>query len=130
MRFEADDFQGLTPSVDARKSEKLFALGGRNYVFDSFGPAQCFGNRFSLLILSVLLSGPRGCASDSRLAIMSLYSQAIAVLEWSESLGGWRVLYYFTANLRAHPYRWTWGYLSGIMFFCHPASESSRTKLL
>jgi hypothetical protein len=46
MRFSADDFQGLTPSVDARKSEKLFALGGRNYVFDSFGPRSVFGNRF------------------------------------------------------------------------------------
>lgn len=121
MRFEADDFQGLTPSVDARKSEKLFALGGKNYVFDSFGPRSVFGNRY----LTPYPLGAPEWTQGVRLRLQTgdhvFVFTADAVLEWSESLGGWRVLYYFTANLREHAYRWTSAYLSGIMFFCHPA---------
>jgi hypothetical protein len=120
MRFSADDFQGLTPSVDARKSEKLFALGGRNYVFDSFGPRSVFGNRY---VTPYPLGAPES-TQGIRLRLQTgdhvFVFTSDCILEWSESLGGWRVLYYFTANLSDHPYRWTWGYLSGIMFFCHP----------
>jgi hypothetical protein len=121
MKFEADDFQGLTPSVDARKSDKLFALGGKNYVFDSFGPRSVFGNRF----LTPYPIGAPEWTQGVRLRLQTgdhvFVFTSDSVLEWDESLGGWRVIYYFTANLLLHAYRWTWGYLSGIMFFCHPA---------
>jgi hypothetical protein len=65
MRYSPDDFQGLTPALDARKSDKLFALDGRNYVFDAFGPRSAFGNRFLLLILSGVPAGHRECVYDS-----------------------------------------------------------------
>ena len=43
-----------------------------------------------------------------------------AILEWRESDGGWRIIYYF-GNIADFAYSWTGAYLSGIMFFCHPA---------
>jgi hypothetical protein len=42
MKYEADDFQGLTPAVDARKSEKLFALEGQKLCLRLFWPSLCF----------------------------------------------------------------------------------------
>jgi hypothetical protein len=122
MRYQADDFQGLTPAIDARKSGKLFALDGRNYVFDSFGPRSAFGNRY---ITPYPLTDP-SWTQGMRLRLRSgdhvFVFTSDAILEWSEPLGGWRVLYYFSASLGLHPYRWTGDYLNGIMFFCHPAA--------
>jgi hypothetical protein len=43
------------------------------------------------------------------------------IAEWSETLGGWRFLY-LTADTTIQPYRWTYAYLNGIMFFCHPVT--------
>jgi hypothetical protein len=121
MRFEADDFQGLTPAVDARKSEKLFALDGKNYVFDSFGPRSSFGNRY----LTPYPLGAPDWTQSMRLRLRTgdhvFVFTSDAILEWSEPLGGWRVLYFFSVDLSLHPYRWTGDYLSGIMYFCHPA---------
>jgi hypothetical protein len=122
MRFEADDFQGLTPSVDARKSDKIFALGGRNYVFDSFGPRSVFGNRYVTPYPLGSPSWSQGMRLRLRTGDHVFVFTSDSILEWSESLGGWRVLYYFDTDLSEHPYRWSGDYLSGIMFFCHPAT--------
>lgn len=121
MKFEANDFLGLTPALDARKSDKLFALDGKNYAFDSFGPRSSFGNRY-------LTPYPLGAPQWTQAMRLRLRSgdhvfkfTSDAILEWSESLGGYRVLYFFSTNLSEHAYRWTGDYLNGIMFFCHPA---------
>ena len=120
MRYQADDFQGLTPSIDPRKSDKLFALDGRNYVFDSFGPKSVFGNRF---LTPYPLGAPawsQGMRLRLRTGDRTFTFTTDSILEWREDLGCWRVLYYFDQNLLLSPYRWTGDYLSGIMFFCHP----------
>lgn len=44
-----------------------------------------------------------------------------SIIEWREDLGGWRFLY-LTADTTIQPYRWSYGYLNGIMFFCHPVT--------
>jgi hypothetical protein len=121
MRYDADDFQGLTPAIDARKSEKLFALEGQNYVFDSFGPRSVFGNRY---LTPYPLGAPewtQGMRLHLRTGDRVFKFTSDSILEWSESLGGYRVLYYFSIDLSQHPYRWTGDYLNGIMYFCHPA---------
>lgn len=120
MRFEADDFQGLTPAIDPRRSDKLFALNGRNFVLDSFGPRSVFGNRF-------LTPYPLGCpqwAEGVRLRLRTgdrvFIFACDSILEWSEQFGGWRVIYSFPSIVDS-PYRWTYDYLNGYMYFCHPA---------
>lgn len=121
MRFEADDFASLTPAVDARRSEKLFALAGKNFVFDSFGPRSVFGNRF---LTPYPLGGPQqveGMRLRLRTGDRVFVFTTDSILEWSEEAGGWRVIYFFTIDLSQHTYRWTGDYLNGIMFFCHPA---------
>lgn len=121
MRYEADDFQGLTPAVDPRRSEKLYALSGRNYVFDSFGPRSVFGNRF---LTPYPLGRPEhteGARLRLRTGDRTFTFTSDAILEWDETTGGFRVVYYFTNSIEEFPYRWTYDYLNGIMYFCHPA---------
>lgn len=121
MRYEADDFQSLSPAVDARRSDKLFALTGKNFVFDSFGPRSVFGNRF---LTPYPIGGPEN-VEGMRLRLRSgdhvFTFTSHGIWEWSESLGGWRCIYFFNTPLQEHAYRWTGDYLSGIMYFCHPA---------
>ena len=121
MRYEADDFLGLTPAVDPRVGDKLYALDGRNYVFDSFGPRSVFGNRF-------LTPYPLGRPEHSEGARLRLRTgdrvftfTSDAILEWDENTGGFRVIYYFNSSIEQFAYRWTFDYLNGIMYFCHPA---------
>jgi len=119
--YKAQDFQGLTPGIDPRQSDKLFALGGKNYAFDSIGPKSIFGNRY----LTPYPLGIPEHAQSCRLKlndgdrVFHFFGDCIA--EWSETSGGWRVLY-VTGPTTIQPYRWTYGYLNGLMFFCHPAT--------
>jgi hypothetical protein len=123
MRFEAEDFQGLTPAIDPRRSDKLFALGGKNYVLDSFGPRSVFGNR---MMTPWQLGRPEhteGMRLKLRTGDRTFTFTSDAILEWSEALGGWRVLYSFPSQVD-FPYRWTGDYLDGYMYFAHPAIGS------
>jgi hypothetical protein len=45
---------------------------------------------------------------------------ANGILEWIESIGGWRVIYE-TQLSTAMPYRWTFEYLADWLYFAHPA---------
>lgn len=122
MRYEADDFQSLTPALDARRSEKLFALDGQNFIFDSFGPRSVFGNRY---VTPYPLTRPewiQGMRLRLRTGDRVFIFTSDCIMEWREDLGGWRVLYVFSFALHEHSYRWTGDYLNGIMFFAHPAS--------
>jgi hypothetical protein len=121
MRFEADDFQSLSPAIDARRSDKLFALDGKNFVFDSFGPRTPFGNRFLTPYPLTAPSQVQGMRLRLRTGDRVFKFTSDAILEWRESLGGYRVIYYFNQDLSEVPYRWTGSYLNGIMYFCHPA---------
>lgn len=121
MRFEADDFQSLTPAIDPRRSDKLFAIDGRNFVFDSFGPRSVFGNRFLTPYPITDPTATQGMRLRLRSGDRCFKFTSDAILEWSEDRGGWRVLYVFNRSIRETPYRWTGGYLNGIMYLCHPA---------
>jgi hypothetical protein len=121
MRYGADDFQSLSPAVDARRADKLFALSGKNFVFDSFGPRSVFGNRF---LVPHPLGKPEwveGMRLRLRTGDRAFTFTSDGIFEWSEAFGGWRIIYVFTIDLSNHPYRWTGDYLNGIMYFCHPA---------
>jgi hypothetical protein len=121
MRFEAQDFEGLMPAIDPRKSDKVYALSGRNYVFDSFGPRSVFGNRFITPYPFGRPEHAEGARLRLRTGDRTFTFTSDAILEWNETLGGFRVIYYFNESIELFPYRWTYDYLSGIMFFCHPA---------
>lgn len=117
--WRAIDIKGLTPAIDMRRSTDLFALGGRNYVFDSRGPKSIFGDR-------LLLPHPLGNAAHVQSVRLRLRSgdrvfvfEANSILEWSELKGSWKVIY-VTPDTTLQPYRWTAGYLNGKLYFCHP----------
>ena len=122
--WRADDFQGLTPAIDLRRTDKLFAMSGENYIFNSLGPLSAFGDR---KLLPQPLGRPehvQGCRLKLRSGDRTFTFEGNTILEWREDLGGWKVIY-VTANTTVSPYRWTYGYLNGKMYFCHP-----RTGLL
>ncbi len=120
MRWEADDFQGITPAIDARKSDKLFALAGRNYVLDALGPKSPFGNRFLTPYPLGIPEHTQGCRLRLRTGDRVFVFAGDAILEWIEPTGSWRYIY-VTGNTVIQPYRWTYGYINGIMYFCNPS---------
>lgn len=120
QKYQARDVQGLTPGIDATQSEKLFALTGRNYVFDSLGVKSPFGNRFLSpvpIFNAAHMQGVRlRLAGGDR--VFNFLGCGIA--EWDEATGGWRIIYATTIDTTASPYRWTFEYLSGYLYFAHP----------
>lgn len=117
--WRAADFMGLTPGIDPRRSDQLYALNGRNYLFDSRGAKSAFGDR----MLTPYPIGKPQHAQGFRLRLrggdrcFSMFGDGI--FEWSETTGSWTVLY-VTPDTTVTPYRWTYGYLNGYLYFCHP----------
>jgi hypothetical protein len=119
QNFKASDIKGFTPSIEPTRSDELFALTGRNYVFDTRGPKSSFGNRY---LLPQALGKPahtQGLRLKLRGGDRCFTFTSDSILEWDESAGGWKIIYItpYTGN---GPNRWSWGYLNGLLFFCHP----------
>lgn len=117
--WKAIDVQGLTPGLDIRRSDKLFAVGGSNFAFTSLGPRSVFGNR---LLLPHPLGNPahaQGVRVRLRSGDRTFTFEGESILEWNEADGGWDVLF-VTPDTTLSPYRWTHGYLNGKIYFCHP----------
>lgn len=119
QNFRAADIKGLTPSVEPTRSDELFALTGKNYIFDTRGPKSVFGNR---LLLPQKLGRPehsQGLRLKLRGGDRCFTFTSDSILEWDENQGGWAVIYVtpYTGNA---PNRWSWGYLNGFVYFCHP----------
>src|SRR3546814_8451104 len=47
-----------------------------------------------------------------------------SILEWSEPIGGWKIIALIPQIIE--PYRWTAGYLNGMIYFCHPRTGIDR----
>jgi len=117
--WKASDILGLTPGIDLRNSDKVYAVGGANFAFTSKGPRSVFGNR---MLLPHTLGKPdhaQGIRVRLRSGDRSFMFEGESVLEWDEVTGGWQVLYVTPVN-NVSPYRWTAGYLNGKIYFCHP----------
>jgi len=118
-KFQARDIKGLTPAIDPTQSDDLFVLGGRNYVFDSLGFKSPFGNRY---LTPVELTNPahmQGVRLRLRGGERVFHFTSGGIIEWDESAGGWRTIYQ-TVDTTLSPYRWTFEYLNGLVYFAHP----------
>lgn len=119
--WQARDIKGLTPAIDLRNSEETFVLGGRNFAFTSMGPASVFGNRF---LTTAALASPNH-AQAARIRLRSgtrvFTFPGDGIYEWDE-VSLTLTLLYATAPTNISPYRWTFGYLNGKIFFCHPVT--------
>lgn len=119
QRYAVRDIKGFTPGIDAAQSEEQFALGGRNYMFDSRGVKSPFGNRFLTPIQFDKPQHVHGVRLRLRGGDRAFVFAAHGILEWSESLGGWATIY-STPDTTLAPYRWTFEYLAGNLYFAHP----------
>lgn len=119
QRWAAPDFMGLTPAVDMRRSDKLYAISGRNYMFDAKGVKAPFGNRQLLPHTLENAAHIQGVRLKLRAGDRTFTFLPNAIVEWNESQGGWRFIY-LTPDTSIQPYRWTYAYVNGVMYFCHP----------
>ena len=119
--FMAADFMGLTPGIDPTRSERFFALGGQNYIFDSIGPKSAFGNRFLLPQRLGDASYAQGVRIPLRTGDRVFHFFKDGIFEWNESNGGYDSIY-LTQDTNANPNRWTWAYLNEYVYFCHPVA--------
>lgn len=121
MRLALVDVKGLTPAVDPTQSGEAFALSGRNYVFDSLGVKSPFGDRY---VSPVELTKPDH-AQGFRLRLKGgdrcFHFFAYGIMEWDESTGGWQTIF-ATPDTTLVPYRWTFEYLNGYLYFAHPSA--------
>lgn len=120
-KFAVKDMKGLTPSVEPSVSDQIFALGGNNYVFDSRGVKSPFGDR----VLTPVAFGSPAYVQGVRLRLRGgdrcFTFVADGIREWDEeTAGGWKIIYQ-TQNTSLSPYRWTFEYLSGWLYFAHPS---------
>lgn len=117
--WQAKDYMGLTPALDPRRANQVFVLdGSKNLSFTAAGPVSSFGNR---KLLPQALGAPehiQGIRIQLRTGDRSFTFTNDSILEWSEPLGGWKII--AMIPLIVEPYRWTAGYLNGVIYFCHP----------
>lgn len=119
--FTASDIIGLTPGIDLRNSDRVFAVAGKNFAFTSLGPASVFGSR---LLLETPLASPehiQGVRIRLRSGDRVFIFPGNKILEWREMLGDWNELYDTDAT-NISPYRWTSAYINGKIYFCHPVT--------
>lgn len=117
--YKAQDFKGLSPAVEPTRSKDIYALNGKNYIFDSIGPKSAFGDRF---LFPQPIKNPahaQGIRLKLRDGDRCFNFFGDGIYEWNEDVGG-HVPIYITPNTLTQPYRWTWVYLNDVMYFNHP----------
>lgn len=118
--FNTGDIRGLTPAVDPTKSDDIFVLDGRNFVFDSIGPKSYFGNQ---LLSQIPLRKPAETQSI-RLKLpggdRSFYFTSDSVLEWNEDELTMAIIY-GDFDTSGNQYRWTCAYVNRFIYFAHPS---------
>lgn len=121
QKFNASDIKGLTPAIEPASSNDVFALSGRNYLFDTRGPKSAFGNRMLTPIPRGKPAHTQGFRLKLRTGDRVFTMDGDGIWEWVESQGAF-VAIYLTPDTSLTPYRWTFGYLSGFLYFAHPVA--------
>jgi hypothetical protein len=114
-----EDAQGFSPAVEMTRSNQVFAISGKNYVFDTLGPRSAFGNRFLQEIPLMGIEHCQGFQIDIGPITRSFLMTSQALMEWDEAKGGFQIRF-ITPDTTEAPYRWTYGYLNQVLYFCHP----------
>lgn len=125
------DIQGLTPAIDARKQDSIRLISGDNIRFTADGIISDYGNEYLIedpVFDPEYIQGARIRTRDGDRTFTLVQN---AILEYNEDIGDFDVIYTFEDTTQS-PYRWTWGFLNGFIFFCHPAPGiiwlSTRTQ--
>lgn len=118
--FRLADIQSYQPGIEPTRARNQFALGGRNYRFDSLGPKSSFGDRFLTPFGGHSLAHIQGVRLYTRYGTRTFTFWSQAIVEWDESRGTYKFIY-VTDDTTPQPYRWTAAYLNQHIFFCHPA---------
>jgi hypothetical protein len=119
-KFAVREMKGLTPGIEPSVSNEVFALGGRNYTFNSKGVKSSFGNRLLSAVPIGLPQNVQGVRLRLRGGDRCFTFAGDGIREWDETAGGWRIIYE-TVDTTLQPYRWTFEYLAGWLYFAHPS---------
>jgi hypothetical protein len=120
QKFSAGDIKGFVPSIDPAQTQEIFALNGKNFLFDTKGPKSYFGNRILLPQARAKPEYVQGIRLKLKLGDRCFTFDGDGIWEWNENLGGWNAIY-ITPDTTLAPNRWTWGFLADQVYFCHPA---------
>lgn len=116
VSLQATNIKGLTPAINAVNSQDTFALGGKNYVFDAKGPKSAFGSSIPNGVPITDVANRRGFQTI-RMANRLFHCTQGCIYE-QEVSGAWTPRVVFPPFTQVG--RWTYGFLNGVMFFCHP----------
>lgn len=119
QKFTSVDMKGYSPAVDPTQSDAIYALSGMNFVFDTKGPMSSFGNRCLLPQPRNLPARAQGIRVHLASGDRTFHFFGDGIWEWDETVGGYLSVY-LTADTTIEPARWSWAYLAGYIYFCHP----------
>lgn len=128
QKLMTTDVEGLTPAIDPLAVDRVFALAGRNFVFEAKGPRSYFGSRF---LTPVPVTDPVD-AQGIRLRLQggdrTFHFFNNGLLEWDESTGAYRHIY-VPVDTAGEANRWTIAFLNGIVFLAHPKAPLLAYRL-
>lgn len=119
--WRSTDIKGLTPALDPRRSDDLFAVSGKNFAFTALGPKSIFGDRLVTIEPFFSPNHMQGIRVRLRTGDRSFLFPGDAVVEWDEENDDW-IRHFETGPTNLTPFRWTSAYVNGILFFCHPVA--------
>lgn len=120
QKFGAQEIKGYTPAIDVIDDQAQYVLEGQNYVIDSSGPMSGYGDRLlepTGFQVPKYIQGKRFRLSTGKVSFTITQD---GIWNWVESLGGWKLIYQPVDTVSDQPYRWTYAYLEGLIFLCHP----------
>ena len=115
------DLRGLTPAIDSRRLNGHQLISGDNIFFDSNGVMSGFGNEYLIDVPFATGDYIQGIRAQIKGGDRTFTFTEDAILEYVEATGDFEVVYVIPSTAGT-PYRWTYGYLNDVLYFCHPAA--------
>lgn len=115
------DIQGLTPAIDARKQDTVRLVNGDNVRFTADGIVSEYGDEY---LIEKRFRNPnyiQGARIRTRDGDRTFTFIDNTILEYNETAGDFDIVYMID-DTSQNAYRWTWGFLSNFIYFCHPAT--------
>lgn len=118
MNVQLRDIKGLTPAIDARKSDEPRLITGDNIRFTADGIVSDYGNEYVIESAFTAPSYAQGTRIETRDGTRCFTFIDNVIFEYDETVGDFIPIYVAEGDTMAAG-RWTIGYLNRFIFFCH-----------
>lgn len=121
LNARVTDLRGLIPAIDPRKQDDVRLLTGDNVIFTADGILSAYGDRLLTPTPFEVPEHTQGVRIRTRTGDRTFHFTDHAILEWDEVAGDYQYIYVFD-DVPLIPYRWSFGFLNNILYFCHPST--------